>query len=121
MSQKEYDVAIFLPAAAGADAFSTFYNNTVSGFFWQVYGNALSWTEQEEGEKLAVIIRLEGFPLGAFILPFEKEEETPQMRKMTVAEFYELLREDWREAFRILPANTHSKLDAFLASNAGQQ
>lgn len=120
MPQEEYEVTFYLPAST-ADAFSTVYNNSVSGLFWQVYGNALSWTKQEEGEKLAVIIRLESFPLGPFILPFEDEEETPQMRKMTVAEFYELLREDWREAFRILPANTHSRIDAFLASNAGQQ
>lgn len=42
------------------------------------------------------------------------------MREMTVAEFYELLWKDWREAFRILPANAHSKVDAFLASVAGQ-
>lgn len=120
MPQEEYDVTFFLPTSA-ADAFPTPYNSTVSEFFWQVYGNALSWTQQEYGEELAVIIRLENYPLGPFLLPFKQEEETERMREMTVAEFYELLWRDWREAFRILPAGVHARLDAFLASNAEQQ
>jgi hypothetical protein len=116
--QEEYEVVFHLPANS-ADAFTTVGDLTVGGFFWQVYENARHWAGQAEGEKLATIITVEGFPLGAFVLPFEDEEETPQMREMTVSEFYELLRKDWSAAFRILPANAHGRVDAFLASDVG--
>ena len=112
--QKEYNITTYVPGNA-ADAFSTVAYQTVSGLFWQIYGNALVLTNQEEGERIAVNIRLEKYPLGAFILPFEKKEETPEMHRMTVAEFYELLYQDWPQAFRILPVNAHSQVDAFLA------
>lgn len=120
MPQEEYDVTFFLPTSA-ADAFPTPRESTVGEFFWQVYANALSWTQQEYGEELIAIVRLENYPLGAFVLPFKKEEEMERMREMTVAGFYELLWQDWCEAFRILPAGMHSRLDAFLASTAEQQ
>lgn len=112
-----YDLAYHLPQGKG-DSFPFHKERTVAEMFWSVYNEAIYKTMQEEGEEVAVIIQLERFPLGPFVLPFQ--EPTPQMREMTVAEFYELLWKDWREAFRILPANTHSKVDAFLASNAGQ-
>ncbi len=119
MPQEVYNVTFYLPAFP-ADTFSTHADNTVSEFLGQVYMTALLWTKQEDGEKMAVIVRLEGFPLGPFILPFEDEEVTAQMREMTVAEFFELLWKDWREAFRILPANAHSKVAVFLAATGGQ-
>lgn len=118
MPKHRYEVGFQLPTFIAA-SFSTNDRDTVYELFGQVYQSVLDWMEQEEGEELAVIIRLEDFTLGAFILPFQEEEVTQRMREITVAEFYDLLWKDWREAFRILPANAHSKVDAFLATMKG--
>lgn len=115
---KGYYLALYLPDGNG-DSYPFDEDLPVAAIFSWAYDQALYKMGLEEGE-VAVAIRLDGFPLGAFILPFEEEEETPQMREMTVAEFCQLLQKDWREAFRILPASAHSKVDAFLAAKPGQ-
>lgn len=117
-TSRKYDVTYYLPDGWN-DAFPTEGENSVAVVFRQLYSKARTQTGQAAGEELVVVLKLEGFPLGAFVLPFV--EETAPMQETTVAAFSQQLWQDWLQAFRIFPLGMFNRLGNFLASAAGHQ
>ncbi len=113
------NVVYYLPGGRFDSFLTNGEENTVADFFWQVYYEAADQQNKKKEEPLAVIIKLEQFPLGPFVLPFE--QETPQMKTMSLAEFSALLWRDWAAAYRILPPNAFARIDQFLAAPPGPQ
>ena len=111
-----YTVTYYLPKRR-VDSFPTEGDSTVADLFWQVYHRARSRTRQQAGEQLAVIIELDKFALGAFILPFQ---ETQRMKETTVEAFAELLWTDWVEAFRYFPPACFHQLGDYLAKQPNE-